>query len=89
MRRQKVILNGQASKWHDVTASIVQGSCLGPTLAKCFSNNSHQGRNLLPLDKPLVSKFADDEKWCRVVKSEEQGEVFCKYKFPSGVIIFT
>ena len=73
-RRQKVILNGQASKWNDVTASIVQGSCLGPTLAKCFSNTSHQGRNLLPLDKPLVSKFADDEKRCRVVKSVEQGD---------------
>ena len=57
-----------------MTASIVQGSCLGPTLAKCFSNTSHQGRNLLPLDKPLVSKFADDEKRCRVVKSVEQGD---------------
>ena len=73
-RRQKVILNGQASDWHDVTASIVQGSCLGPTLAKCFSNTSHQGRNLLPEDKPLVSKFADDEKRCRVVNQEVQCE---------------
>ena len=26
------------------------------------------------IDKPLVSKFADDEKWCRVVKSKEQGD---------------
>jgi hypothetical protein len=69
-RRQKVILNGQASE----TASIIQGSCLGPTLAKCFSNTSHKGRNLLPEDKPLVSKFADDEKRCRVVNNEEQGE---------------
>ena len=73
-RRQKVILNGQSSKWHDVTASIIQGSVLGPTLAKCFSNTSHQGRNLLPEDKPLVSKFADDEKRCRIVKNEEQGQ---------------
>ena len=69
-----MILNGQASKWHDVTASIIQGSCLGPTLAKCFSNTSHKGRNLLPEDKPLVSKFAYDEKRCRVVNNEEQGE---------------
>ena len=73
-RRQKVTLNGQSSEWHDVTASIIQGSCLGPTLAKCFSNTSHKGRNLLPEDKPLVSKFADDEKRCRIVKHEEQGE---------------
>ena len=35
-RRQQVILNGKASRWHDGTASIVQGSVLGPTLAKCF-----------------------------------------------------
>ena len=73
-RRQKVLLNGQASVWHDVTASIIQGSCLGPTLAKCFSNSSHQGRNLLPADKPLLSKFADDEKRCRIVKNAEQGK---------------
>jgi hypothetical protein len=73
-RRQRVILNGEASRWHEVTASIIQGSVLGPTLAKCFSNSSHQGRNLTPEDKPMVSKFADDEKRGRVVKNEEQGK---------------
>ena len=73
-RRQRVTVNGQASKWHDVTASIIQGSCLGPTLAKCFSNSSHQGRHLAIEDKPMVSKFADDEKRCRVVNNPEQGD---------------
>ena len=73
-RRQRVILNGKASDWHEVTASVIQGSCLGPTLAKCFSNTSHFGRILLSEDKPLVSKFADDEKRCRVVMSKEQGD---------------
>ena len=73
-RRQRVILNGKASQWHEVTASIVQGSCMGPTLAKVFSNTSHEGRILLPEDKPLLSKFADDEKRCRVVMSKEQGD---------------
>ena len=73
-RRQRVILNGKASKWHMVTASIIQGSVLGPTLAKCFSNSSHQGRNLETEDKPLLSKFADDEKRCRVVNNTEQGQ---------------
>ena len=73
-RRQRVILNGKASQWKEVTASIIQGSCLGPTLAKCFSNNSHEGRILLPADKPLISKFADDEKRCRVVMNKEQGD---------------
>ena len=57
-RRQRVTLNGKASEWHEVTASIIQGSVLGPNLAKCFSNSSHQGRNLLQEDKPFVSKFA-------------------------------
>ena len=72
-RRQRVILNGKASKWHHVTASIIQGSVLGPTLAKTFSNSSHEGRDLQIEDKPLVSKFADDEKRCRIVNTEEQG----------------
>ena len=72
-RRQRVILNGKASKWHPVTASIIQGSCLGPTLAKTFSNSSHQGSNLQLEDKPFVSKFADDEKRARIVNSEDQG----------------
>ena len=73
-RRQRVILNGRASEWHDVTASIVQGSTLGPTLAKCFSNSSHEGRNVIESDKSLVSKFAVDEKRCRTVMSQEQGD---------------
>ena len=73
-RRQRVILNGKASKWHLVTASIIQGSCLGPTLAKSFSNSSHQGRNLHKEDKPFVSKFADDEKRARIVNDEDQGQ---------------
>ena len=73
-RRQRVILNGKASQWHAVTASIVQGSVMGPTLAKCFSNSSHEGRVLLERDKPLLSKFADDEKRCRVVMNQEQGD---------------
>ena len=73
-RRQRVLLNGKASQWKEVTASIIQGSTLGPTLAKCFSNSSHQGRNLLEEDKALVSKFADDEKRCRKVMNKDQGD---------------
>ena len=67
-----MIINGQGSEFHDLTASIVQGSCLRPTLTKVFSNTSHQGRNLLPVDKPLVSKFANDKKRCRIVQNAEQ-----------------
>ena len=57
-----------------MTASIIQGSVLGPTLAKSFSNSSHQGRNLQQEDKPFVSKFADDEKRCRIVRTKDQGD---------------
>ena len=70
-KRQRVVLNGKASRWHEVTASIIQGSCLGPNLAKCFSNTSHVGRSLVAEDKLLVSKFADDEKRCQVVMRRE------------------
>ena len=69
-----MLLNGKASQWKEVTASIIQGSTLGPTLAKCFSNSSHLGRNLPLEEKALVSKFADDEKRCRVVMNEDQGD---------------
>ena len=77
-RRKRVILNGEASEWQDVTASIIQGSALGPTLAKCFSNSSHEGRNLQQQDKPFLSKFADDEKRCRVVTNKDQGDMMQK-----------
>ena len=73
-RRQRVILNGKVIQWHEVTASIIQGSVLGPILAKCFSNSSHHGRNLQHEDKAFVSKFADDEKRCRIVNTEGQGQ---------------
>ena len=75
-RRQRVNLNGQASQWHKVTASIIQGSVLGPILAKCFSNSSQHGGNLQVEDKAfIVSKFADDEKRCRIVNNAEQGQM--------------
>ena len=35
-RRQRVILNGKASKWHHVTASIIQGSVLGANTSQDF-----------------------------------------------------
>ena len=46
---------------------------MGPTLAKTFSNSSHQGRSLQIEDKPFVSKFADDEKRARIVNNADQG----------------
>ena len=38
-RKQRVILNGQASDWGEVVSSVVQGSCLGPCLFVIFIND--------------------------------------------------
>ncbi len=55
-RKQRVVINGKASKWVNVTSGVPQGYVLGPLL---FSPP------LLCLDCDIVSKlvkFADDTK---------------------------
>ena len=71
-RKQRVILNGQASEWRDVLSSVVQGSCLGPCLFVIFINDIDLAMDTIS----FIVKFADDSKAGRVVDSPEDREAF-------------
>ena len=53
-RRQRVVLNGQASTWTNVTAGVPPGSILGPLLFLIYINDLSEG---LSTNAKL---FADD-----------------------------
>ena len=53
-RRQRVIIKGQASPWHDTNAGVPQGSILGPLLFLIFINDMENSV------KSEIRMFADD-----------------------------
>jgi hypothetical protein len=71
-RKQRVVLNGQASDWGDVVSSVVQGSCLGPCLFVIFINDIDLAVDALG----FIIKFADDSKAGMVVDCQADRESF-------------
>ena len=63
-RYQCVLLNGKASSWADVKASVPQGSLLSPLFFLIYINVSSE--NL----KSTVKVFADDTSIFHVVKDQ-------------------
>ena len=61
-RHQRVVLNGQSSKWFSIKAGVPQGSILGPLFFLVYINDLPNGL----LSKPKL--FADDTSIFSVVK---------------------
>ena len=72
-RQQRVVINGQASGWADITSGVVQGAVLGPCLFLIYLNDIDGAVAHL---SGILSKFADDSKWARKVLNEEDRKEF-------------
>ena len=64
-RKQKVVLNGESSKWEPVQSGIPQGSVLGPTLFVMYIND------LPECVKSQAYLFADDTKIFQIISKDE------------------
>ena len=66
-RRQRVVINGEASDWEHVKSGVPQGSLLGPVLFSIYINDIDMIIELLT----LLIKFADDTKAANIIRGEE------------------
>ena len=66
-RKQRVVLNGKASKWTSVLSGVPQGSVLGPILFIVYINDIDDATPFMN----FLSKFADDTKAVRVLLSDD------------------
>ena len=74
-RQQRVVLNGVTSEWQQVMSGVPQGSVLGPTLFLIFINDIDW---VVDGMAAKLSKFADDTKLIRCVRSENDREALQK-----------
>jgi hypothetical protein len=69
-RKQRVMINGQASTWHEVLSGIPQGSVLGPILFVVYINS-------LPdtATQSEIYLFADDTKIFKDIRKDEDCDI--------------
>lgn len=69
-RKQRVVINGNASSWKNVLSGVPQGSVLGPILFIIYVNDIDEGISC------KISKFADDTKITgRITTTEEKNKL--------------
>jgi len=68
-RKQRVVLNGNASDWAAVLSGVPQGSVLGPLLFIIFINDLDDSATA-----DMLHKFADDTKVAQPVRTAEDRE---------------
>ena len=61
VRRQRVVVDGEVSRWRPVVSEVPQGSVIGPILLLVYINDLEEGVT------GKILKFADDTKLFRKV----------------------
>ena len=68
-RRQRVLVNGQSSDWHDVISGIPQGSVLGPVLFVVYINTMVENETISD-----IFLYADDAKTFNAIYSDKDSD---------------
>ena len=65
-RQQRVVVNGEMSRWKPVTSGVPQGSVLGPLLFVLFINDLPDNIT----NDSEIYMYADDTKFFRCIKEQ-------------------